>query len=151
MTSARKLLAMLPFLVGISYAASPTPGDLPLPEKLYPALDAILHAAVQQSPRMLNQTLDLEIAEADRISARSGMLPSVGGYLSEQRTREKRANPPGPDLSLDTNKTGYNFAITQPIYYWGQRKNTARMGEIREKMAHGQYRDGYRLLAKVFR
>lgn len=118
------------------------------PERLFPQLDVILKQTVAQSPRMVNRALDLEMAEQDRISARAAILPSVAGSYRLVEARDDRS-----DLTDPTNvaKQYYDFSLTQPIYHWGERKNTARMGEIRNQMSKGQYRDAYRLLANEVR
>ncbi|MBL9218596.1 MAG: TolC family protein [Opitutaceae bacterium] len=121
---------------------------LVLPEELYPQLQTILATAVQQSPRMLNRALDLEIAEAGRIQARSNLLPTVGGYANYYEARDTRADLPG---RLNVTKIAYNFSINQPLFFWGERSNYAKIGQIQESIARGQYRDGYRLLAQTLR
>ncbi|HKB57381.1 MAG TPA: TolC family protein [Lacunisphaera sp.] len=122
--------------------------DLVLPERLFPQLEVILQTAVQQSPRMLSRALDLEIAENNRISARSNLLPSLGGYASYLDARDTRADLPG---RLNVTKVAYNISLNQPLFYWGERRNNAQIGEIQARMAKGQYRDGYRLLAETLR
>jgi len=139
-----KILAAFPFMALSLLAATPTV----MPETFFPTLDGILKHAVQQSPRMLNRTLDLEIAENDRIQARAGLLPNLGGYGNYYQTRDTRADLPG---RLAVTKVSYNFSVNQPLFYWGERVNGAKMGDIRSNMAKGQYRDGYRQLAQTLR
>lgn len=117
-------------------------------EQLYPQLDEILKKALAQSPRMLNRAIDLEIAEQDRIAARAGMLPSVGGAFSYYEARERRADI---GMRLSVPKTYYSFSISQPLYHWGERRNAARVGEIRELMMQGNYREAYRVYAQEVR
>ncbi|RXK55736.1 TolC family protein [Oleiharenicola lentus] len=122
--------------------------DVVTVEKLYPELDNILKQAVAQSPRMLSRAIDLEIAENDRIAARAGLLPTVGGAFRYYEARERRADL---GVRMSVPKTYYDFSISQPLYHWGERTNTARMGEIREFIAQGNYREGYRLFAQEVR
>lgn len=142
------LFLALPLLAGGVLAAETVGGALMLPEKALPQLDALLQAAVKQSPRMLNRALDLEIAENSRIQARANLLPSFGGYASYYQTQDTRADLAG---RISVSKTAYNFSLTQPVYYWGERRNNAKMGEIQASIAKGQYRDGYRALAQTLR
>jgi outer membrane protein TolC len=121
---------------------------LVMPEELFPQLGAILANAVKQSPRMLNRALDLEIAENNRIGARSGLLPNVGGYANYYESRDTRADLPG---RLNVTKIAYNFSLQQPVFYWGERRNGARIGEISASIAKGQYAEGYRILAQTLR
>jgi outer membrane protein TolC len=146
-----KILRFLPaisLLAVSTWAAVPAANELALPERLFPQLEVILQTAVQQSPRMLNRALDLEIAENNRISARANLLPSLGGYASFYDARDTRADLPG---RLNVTKIAYNVSLNQPLFYWGERRNNAQIGEIQARMAKGQYRDGYRLLAETLR
>ncbi|HEY4301551.1 MAG TPA: TolC family protein [Candidatus Didemnitutus sp.] len=143
-----KMLAALPLLVGAIWAASPGTNELVLPENLFPDLDGILKSAVKQSPRMVDRAIDLEIAENDRIAARSAILPSVGGSFSAYESRDKRADVQG---DLNVKKVYYYFSAVQPVFYWGEKTNTKRMGEIRQKITQGLYHEAYRLLAQDLR
>jgi outer membrane protein TolC len=118
------------------------------PEQVFPQLDGILKAAVTQSPRVLARSIDLELAEYDRITARAGLLPSVGGYYNDYETSDKRG-----DLSsrINLHKVYYNFSITQPVFYWGERRNNYRVSQIRQHIAQRQFREAYRLLAQEIR
>ena len=141
-----KIMAMALLLMGRSWAANLN--EVVLPERVFSGLDGILKSAVQQSPRMVNRELDLQIAEDDRVIARAGMLPSIGLNYRYNQARDERADVAG---RLSVTKTYYDFSLNQPLFFWGERRNTARMGEIREKIAKGQYRDGYRLLVQELR
>jgi len=143
-----RFLLVLPLLAAEVLAADPAVSGLMLPEKALPQLDAILQSAVQQSPIMLNRALDLEIAENNRIQARAGLLPSVGGYANYIESRDTRADLAG---RLDVTKVAYNFSITQPLYHWGERRNSAKISEIQADIVKGQYKDGYRALAQTLR
>lgn len=145
----RLLLVALPFTpIGSLLAA--TTNDIPLAERVMPALDPILRSAAQQSPRMISRSLDLEIAEQNRILARAGLLPNAGGSYRYLRASDDRADP-GLTSRLDSTKVYYDFSINQPLYHWGERRNTARIGEIQKQIAEGNYREGYRLLAQEIR
>jgi outer membrane protein TolC len=144
-----RLFAALPLLACVIRGASSNAGDLPLPEKIYPALDTILRSAIQQSPRMISGALDLEQAENDRIQARSGLLPFAGAFFRDYQTRDDRADLPGQTLSV--NKIYYDISVSQPVFFWNEKRNNARMGEIRQKISQGRYREGYRLFAQEVR
>ena len=142
------ILLALPLLSGGILAAETAADGLVLPEKIFPQLESMLRAAVQQSPRMLNRALDLEIAENNRIQARANLLPSLGGFANFNKSRDSRADLPG---QLHVTKLAYNFSVNQPLFYWGERSNSAQMGRIQASIAQGQYRDGYRALAQTLR
>jgi outer membrane protein TolC len=143
-----KYFAAVPFMVTGLWAASPAVDALVLPEKLYPQLDGMLKRAVQQSPRMVGKALEVEIAEGGRIETRSNMLPSIGGSYRFNKARDQRA-----DLSetLDVDKSFYDFSLTQPLFHWGEKRNLVRIGAIQKKIADGNYREGYRMLAQEIR
>lgn len=143
-----KIIAALPLIAVSLWAASPAVDKLLLPEDVYPQLDVLLKRAVQQSPQMLNRMLDLEIAENNRIQARSSMLPGVSTAYRHYQSSDDRA-----DLTGRTNvtKVYYDVSIVQPVFHWGERRNNARIGVIQQKIAEGNFRDGYRLLAQAIR
>lgn len=150
-------MVLVPLLTAGLWAAAPSPEGIVVPEQLFTDLDALLKKAVQQSPQMLRRALDLEIAENDRITAQSNLLPSASGYYSYYKSKDRQAtlydNPaqsynPAP---YTLTKTPYAASVSQPIFYWGERRNYARIGEIRKLVAEGQYREGYRQLAQALR
>ena len=155
-------LAALPLLACFLQAASPVVSEIPLPEKIYPGLDSILRSAVQQSPRMVSRALDMEMADNDRITARSNLLPTLNAGYSYNGSRDtydyiyaptSNGNP-NPNSSITTKtsiKTPYWVTLSQPLFYWGERRNNDKIGEIQQKIARGQYRQGYRLLAQELR
>jgi outer membrane protein TolC len=148
-SSQRHLIALFATSI-FSIASTLSANDLPrMPEQVFPALDAVLKDALKQSPRMLLKQLDLTIAEGDLTQAKAGLYPSVGGFYQESKTKDKRQDRPGQ--LLNSTKTYYSLSLTQPIFHWGERKNNAKIGEIREKIAEKQYREGYRLLAQEIR
>jgi outer membrane protein TolC len=145
----RLFLAASLLVLGLgAQAAEADVNRLVLPEKIFPELDAILRGAVQQSPRMLRGAMDLEIAEETRIQARANLLPSVGGSVSYYQSRDTRSDMTDP---VDLTKIYYNFSVSQPVFYWGERRNYARVGEIQASIMKGQYREAYRLLAQTLR
>jgi outer membrane protein TolC len=139
------LLFSAPFLPAARAAAE----NVDLPERVFPALDQILHDALQQSPRILARNLDLEIAQGDEMQAKAGLYPSIGGYLSSQKARETREDIKTGPYSSDM--TYYSLAATQPVWHWGTVRNGARIGEIRRKISEQQYADAFRLLAQEIR
>jgi len=141
-------LAALPLFACLLQAASPAVNDLPLPEKTMPELDVILRSAVQQSPRMVNRALDLEIAENDRIATRAGLLPSLNAnYSYNNATERSEAGKP----FYNSIKTPYSISLSQPLFYWGERRNNAKIGAIQHKIAQGSFREAFRLLAQEIR
>lgn len=141
-------LAALPLLACFLQAASPAVSEIPLPEKVMPALDAILRSAVQQSPRMVNRALLLEIADNDRIAARAGLLPTLSASYSYYTASDLQLTQVGRNTSI---KTPYSVVLSQPVFYWGDRRNNDKIGAIQKRIAQGDFRQGYRLLAQEIR
>jgi outer membrane protein TolC len=139
---------LLVLLTGKFLATAMAIEGLVLAEDVLPQLEPVLTAAVQQSPAMLNRALDLEITENNRIQARAGLLPSLGGYASYMESRDTRADLAG---RLDVTKIAYNFSITQPVFHWGERRNSLKISVIQANIVKGQYREGYRALAQTLR
>lgn len=121
----------------------------PMPEEIFPQLVTILQDALEQSPRMLVQRLELDVAAGDLQQAKSGLYPTVGGSYQQTETRDEREDLAG--RTIDTSKTYYSFSLAQPLFHWGERANNAKAGEIRAKIAEKQYEDAYRLLAREIR
>lgn len=147
MNKAWSSLAVLPLLTCFLQAASPVVSEIPLPEKSHPGLETILRSAVQQSPRMVNRALELEIAENDRIAARANLLPSLSASYGYNRATDKY----GTAIGNSSIKTPYSLVLSQPLFHWGERWNNNKIGKIQEKIAQGQYREGYRMLAQQLR
>jgi outer membrane protein TolC len=153
---ALRFFAAWPLLAAGLWAAAPAVNDTVLPEGIFPQLDAILKQAVQQSPVMLNRAIDLEMAENNRIAARAALLPSVGGYFNIQRQKDTtdfvyKIPALNSKTAYWTTQTPYALSLSQPLFAWGERRNIAKIGEISQSIAQGNYRDGYRLLAQILR
>lgn len=132
----------------VSVYADTAVDNLVLPERALPALEPILQAAAEQSPRLLARSLDLEIAENGRIAGRAGLLPYFGGSFRLYEARDDRA-----DLSSPTRvqKLYYDVSVTQPLFHWGERMNNARVAELQKAIAQGNYREAYRGLMQDLR
>lgn len=140
-----RLFAAVPLFASAVWAADQ---DIITPEALFPQLDAILKHAVAQSPAMVSRATELETAENDRVGARANLLPYVGGYYTFYESNDNRSDQAE---RLRVQKQYYNFSISQPIFFWGERRNNDRIGAIRLQMAQRNYREGYRLLAQEVR
>lgn len=119
-----------------------------LPENVFPQLEQILQKAVTQSPRMIARNLDLMVAEGDLLQAKAGLYPTLSGFYQYSYTQDTRRDVPG---TLDTDKIYYNLSLNQPVFHWNERRNNARIGELRKKIAGEQYADAYRILAQEIR
>ena len=136
-------------LVSHGRAQAPEPVSVPLPEAFFPGLKDLLATAIKQSPRMISRNLDNAIAEQDRIAARAGQLPYVGGNLQyNPLERDYRADHVG---YLKTQQLTYSVTLNQPVYHWGELQANTRIGELRQKITQGQTAEAYRLLVQEIR
>ena len=147
-----RLLALAPSLlcfISAVHAQSAPSDTFPLPETYFPALRGLIDTAAKQSPRMIARNTENAVAEANRISARSGQLPSVSGYFNYYPwTRDKRADLPD---SVGVKKTAYNVSVTQPLFHWGALHDNTRIGELQSKVTQGQTAEAYRVLVDEIR
>jgi len=139
------LLQSQPVWAGGEGAAGPRPQ---LPEDYFPQLRAILDDAFRESPRMLLARLDLEVADGELSQARAGLYPAVRTTSRLLGTSDIRRDQPGSTLAT---KTYYDVSLSQPIFYWGEKRNNARIGKIRASIAERNYAEGYRMLAREIR
>lgn len=152
-------LIRLPLAAGLLFSLSsviraqaPADESLPLPESYFPGLAKLLDAALTQSPRMVARNSDIVIAEADRIAARAGQLPTMSTWLNSYPwTRDTQTDFAGNQRISSGHKLGYNISVNQPVFHWGALRNNTRIGELRKKMAEGQYAEGYRVLVQEIR
>ena len=122
---------------------------VPVPETYFPALAQLLESAAKLSPRMVARNADDAVAEANRVVARSGQLPNVGGNLQYNGwQRDKRVDLPAP---TNLTRFSYNLNLVQPLYHWGALENNTRIGELQLKIAQGQTAEAYRLLVQEIR
>ncbi len=142
-------LLLLSALVIPAQASAVDPSALPLAENYFPTLKPIIEAAVKESPRMVMRNLENAIAEQNRIAARAGQLPSVGGYMQYNPWQlDHRADAPG---WRDTQKLYYNASINQPVFHWGTLENNTRIAELQKKITEGQTSEAYRGLVQEIR
>jgi outer membrane protein TolC len=120
-----------------------------MPEHYFPQLKEALQKLAEQSPRMISANMELALADGELTQARSGLYPSVGGLYQLTSARDRREDQPG--VSLSTDKTYYNFTVTQPLFHWGEKRNSARIGEIRRQIAGRNYAEARRLLMQEVR
>jgi outer membrane protein TolC len=156
-----RFVAIVPVLclaVADLCAQSVPDGTFPLPETYFPALKGLIDTAAKQSTRMMARNTEQAVAEANRIAARSGQLPSVGGFLSYYPwVTETRAvagttdGQPNPDQVLHPKKLAYNFSINQPIFHWGALRANTRIGELQSRITQNQSAEAYRVLVDEIR
>lgn len=143
--SLRRPVLVLLFLAGVPFLFAQS---VPTPDSHFPQLRDILRDALRQSPRMIERNLVLEQAEGDLIQARSSVLPSVGGFVSYYKSRDRREDQADP---FTADKVYYNLSLNQPVFHWGERRNQVKMGAIRHNIAERAYAQAYLGLAQEIR
>lgn len=140
----------------LQVSAQPQASLPPLPETYFPALGSILETALQQSPKMVYRNTEAMIAEANRITARAGLLPTLGTYVTyypldrQQRAVAPSVDPKGYTIS-NVKQFNYSVFVTQPVLHWGALKYNAQIGELQLKISQGMLADAYRTLASEIR
>jgi outer membrane protein TolC len=146
-----RFLVFVPVLCFVSAvdAQSAASETFPLPETYFPTLKGLIDTAAKQSPRIIARNTENAVAEANRIAARSGQLPSLAGYFNYYPwTRDKRADLPD---SVGVKKLYYNVSVTQPLFHWGALRDNTRIGELQLKITQGQSAEAYRVLVDEIR
>jgi outer membrane protein TolC len=121
-----------------------------MPEELLPELREILRAALDRSPQMISNSLNLAQAEANRYGTDSSLWPSLGGSASYGKSSTSSTTA-GVDSSSQSQGLSYSVGLGQPIFQWGALKNRAAIGRIAVKIAERNYAEGYRMLANTIR
>jgi outer membrane protein TolC len=142
------ILGVLPAMLG----AQTPPLPATLPEDFFPGLREILHSALQQSPQMISQNLNLAAQEANRYMASSVQWPVISagtGFGVGQSTNTIRAN------ALEQAKVlpsyNYNVSAGQPLYHWGALQATADIAHLQIQISECQYAQAYGQLAMTLR
>ena len=123
-----------------------------LPEDVMPQLRPLLEQAMRQSPRIIEQNLNLAQGEADWYMARAASLPHASGYAQYQLQREGRANAIYQDGkykdSTSTNdKYYYTMTVSQAVWQWGALEASRKIAKIDRELAAINYAEAYRALA----
>jgi len=122
---------------------------LPMPEAYFPVLAQLLDTAGKQSSRMISRNADDAIAAANRMLARAGQLPGIGGSAQYNPWQiDVRGDVPDPIVSQ---RFTYNFSLIQSVYHWGAMRNNTRIGDLQVKISQGQTAEAYRLLEQEIR
>lgn len=121
----------------------------PLPEEIFPELKGILQAALQQSPQMIQRNIELAQNEANRITAVSSMLPSIGSSVSYNVSDAAVST----NTSVTSRSSGvfYTFSFNQSLYRWGTLKAQADAAKIQLDISKKNYAEAYRQLANSIR
>lgn len=144
----RRIALLFVLAAGLRLPAAAAPGGLVVPEELFPELQTILRDAVKQSPAMISRSLDIELAEANRVQAAAVLKPRVEAFGQFNEQSETREGTKGTNV---TQKTYYRVEANQVLYQWGAAQAQARLGELGVKIAQGQIDNAYRLLAQDLR
>jgi outer membrane protein TolC len=140
------ILGVLPAMLG----AQTPPLPATLPEDFFPGLRDILHSALQQSPQMISQNLNLASAEASRYQAAAGQWPSIGAGTSYGAGQNAIGINTVPHTSVFQTYT-YSFSVGQPLYHWGALQAATDIAHLQVQISEHQYAQAYGQLATTLR
>jgi len=131
-------------------------GNVTLPEDVMPQLRPLLEQAMRQSPRVIEQNLNLVQGEADWYMARAASLPYASGFAQYQLQREVRADAIYQDGKLrDSSSTNdkyyYTMTVSQAVWQWGALEASRKIAKIDRELAAINYAEAYRALAVEIR
>jgi outer membrane protein TolC len=121
-----------------------------LPEDFFPGLRDILHSALQQSPQMISQNLNLATQEANRYEAAAGLWPGIGVGTGVGAGQNAVGLSALPHTSVFESYT-YSLNATQPLYHWGALKAAADIAHLQIQISERQYAQAYGQLATTIR
>lgn len=142
-------IRLLPLCGGLLLNSAVAQSSILMPEEVFPELKQVLAEATAQSPRMIASNLALVQADGNLQSAKAGLYPSIGGSYGVYQSRDKREDLPGQ--TVNTDRITYSLSLSQPLFHWGERRNTARIGEIQRQIADENYGAAYDLLSQEVR
>lgn len=142
----RALLAVLGLgLVGLAALRGdpPDPGIAgTLPEDLLPSLGPILDAALHESPQMVTDALDIDIANAQKLSQGiAPMLPQAGASVYYGQNWSAIAHNLGANTA--TQGLYYDFNVNQKIFQWGQLKDQLAIQKLQVALQQRHFADAY--------
>lgn len=139
------LISLSPLPVVAQDAATQTKAvdaDAPLlglPEKTIPGLQALVDAAAEVAPQVVEARLQKLVADAKEEETRSVTRPRANVFL-DLSYRENSENGSGGFRPY------YNVGVEQPIWHWNALTNEKRIAEIRKNIAANDYAEAKRTL-----
>ena len=122
-----------------------------LPEDYLPDLKVILATALKQSPTMLQQNINLTLAQANRYAADSALWPGLsgGGSYGYSNARVSSNGTSGPASS--SSGISYSVGLNQAIFQWGALKANSDIAKLGQQITQRQLAAAYRSLAGLLR
>jgi outer membrane protein TolC len=121
-----------------------------MPEDYFPALKMFIDLALLQSPQVIYQELNTEVAEAQKLYAGiAPLLPYVRGSIQDG-TQVQSATVQG---SVAQRQSGiyYDLQAGQPVFQWGQLKNGLLAQKVAVAIAERNYATVYLQYAGLIR
>ncbi|HWA08437.1 MAG TPA: TolC family protein [Opitutaceae bacterium] len=141
-------MLVLPFALGAQPAGN-VAGTLP--EDYLPQLRAIIATALKQSPTMMQQNINLSLAEAARYGADSVLWPSVSGGASYGFSNAHVSSDGITGPSSSSSGISYSVGLGQPIFAWGALKASSDIAKLDQQIKQRQFAIAYRGLANSLR
>ena len=126
---------------------SPAVGTMP--EDYLPGLNPLLQSALEQSPRMIANQMQIAVADAQRLyNGVAPLLPNVNGNM-QYGAQSSSVSGGGP---TSTNKGfQYNMQVNQNIFQWGALKNQLEVQKVAVTISQRNYAEGYRAYVGTLR
>lgn len=128
-----------------------------LPEDYLPGLRAYLDNALRQSPEMIKDALDIDVADAQKLyNGIAPMLPHVGASMTygDNWLEPGRRDPflAFASASSTVNQGSfYDVNFQQPVFKWGQLKNQLQVQKIQVAITERSYADAYQSFVNTLR
>ena len=126
---------------------SPAVGTMP--EDYLPGLSPLLKSALQQSPRMIANQMQIAVADAQKLAnGLAPMLPSLNGGM---QYGSQSSSVSGGGAASTNSGLFYNVQVNQAIFQWGALKNQLEVQKVAETISERNYAEGYRIFAATLR
>jgi outer membrane protein TolC len=148
----RRALPWFVMMLAGACVAAPASNDAiagTLPEDYLPPLKQILATAVRQSPQLILREVDVEQKDAEIYRASSQMLPHLSGDLHYDENQTSISS--NTDERSRANGFFYSLGADQPLFHWGELKNTMAKARLADAMAEISYKEAYRQFATDLR
>ena len=148
----RRALLGVAWMTAFSFASAAESGVAgTLPEDYLPELKGILQTALKQSPRTIQQSINLAQAEANRYLGDSILWPLLGATASYSSNTAATASAGFASASSTSKGIFYGLYANQPVFQWGAYKAQADISRLGVTIAQHQFADAYLQLAVTLR
>ncbi len=121
-----------------------------LPEDYLPGLRPLLDGAVRQSPEMIGEAIQIDVANAQKLfNGVAPMMPHMYSWV--QYGQDKSAVASNTSASVTNKGYYYDLNFNQPVFKWGQLKYQLDIAKIGVELAQRSYADAYQRFVNALR